>query len=184
MIYHCCEENRRALVDAHPSLNGIDHLEVLDLDAPPGSPRQRTLLVRLLKPVPAGLSPDNLSVSGGERVRQVNVEWVGIASTPPAQASAAEQALFLALDEPDHVLVVRTDSDGDHSTIACACARPARWTPRWRTSTRACRRWTSPSKSNAPATSTASRSTTAPNRSLPPPTSTTWPATMPACAAW
>ena len=37
MIYHCCEENRRALVDAHPSLNGIDHLEVLDLDAPPGS---------------------------------------------------------------------------------------------------------------------------------------------------
>lgn len=118
MIYHCCEENRRALVDAHPSLNGIDHLEVLDLDAPPGSPRQRTLLVRLLKPVPAGLSPDNLSVSGGERVRQVNVEWLGIASTPPAQASAAEQALFLALDEPDHVLVVRTDSDGDHSTYS------------------------------------------------------------------
>ena len=48
MIYHCCEENRRALVDAHPTLNGIDFLEVLDLDAPPGSPRQRTLLVRLL----------------------------------------------------------------------------------------------------------------------------------------
>lgn len=118
MIYHCCEENRRALVDAHPSLNGIDHLEVLDLDAPPGSPRQRTLLVRLLKPVPAGLSPDNLSISGGERIRQVRVEWLGIASAPPAQANAAEQALLLALDEPDHVLVVRTDSDGDHSTYS------------------------------------------------------------------
>lgn len=118
MIYHCCEENRRALVDAHPSLNGIDYLEVLDLDAPPGSPRQRTLLVRLLKPVPAGLSPDNLSIRGGERIRQVNVEWVGIASAPPAQAIAAEQALLLALDEPDHVLVVRTDSDGDHCTYS------------------------------------------------------------------
>lgn len=116
MIYHCCEENRRALVDAHPSLNGIDYLEVLDLDAPPGSPRQRTLLVRLLKPVPAGLSPDNLHIAGGERIRQVSVEWVGIAGAPPAQASAAEQALFTALAEADHVLVVRTDTDGDHST--------------------------------------------------------------------
>ena len=116
MIYHCCEENRRALVDAHPSLNGIDYLEVLDLDAPPGSPRQRTLLVRLLKPVPAGLSVDNLHISGGERVRRVSVEWLGIASAPPAQASAAEQALLLALVEPDHVLVLRTDTDGDHST--------------------------------------------------------------------
>lgn len=116
MIYHCCDEHRRALVDAHPSLNGIDYLEVLDLDAPPGSPRQRTLLVRLLKPVPAGLSTDNLHISGGERVRRVGIEWLGIAGTPPAQASAAEQALLLALTEPDRVLVVRTDTDGDHST--------------------------------------------------------------------
>lgn len=116
MIYHCCEENRRALVDAHPTLNGIDFLEVLDLDAPPGSPRQRTLLVRLLKPVPAGLSPENLHISGGERVRLINIEWVAIASAPPPQANATEQALLLALTEPNHVLVVRTDSDGDHST--------------------------------------------------------------------
>jgi len=42
--YTCCEENRRAAVDAHPTLNGIDYLEVLDLDAPAGSPRQRTLM--------------------------------------------------------------------------------------------------------------------------------------------
>ncbi|WP_068827024.1 putative baseplate assembly protein [Pseudomonas sp. BMS12] len=116
MIYHCCDLHRRALVDAHPSLNGIDFLEVLDLDAPPGSPRQRTLLVRLLKPVPAGLSPDNLHIDGGERIRQIGVEWLGIASAPPAQASAAEQALLLALTQPEHVLVVRTDSEGDHST--------------------------------------------------------------------
>jgi len=116
MIYHCCEEHRRALVDAHPTLNGIDYLEVLDLDALLGSPRQRTLLVRLLKPVPAALGLDNLHIEGGERVRHIGILWLGSASAPPAEASAAERALFAALAEPDHILVVRTDSDGDHST--------------------------------------------------------------------
>lgn len=115
MIYTCCEENRRARVAAHPTLNGIDYLEVLDLDAPPGSPRQRTLLVRLLKPVPTGLSPDNLRITGGERIRGAGILWVGIASTPPPVAIPAEQTLFSALPEADHVLVVRTDTDGDHS---------------------------------------------------------------------
>jgi len=116
VIYTCCEENRRALVDAHAMLNGIDWLEVLDLDAPAGSPRQRTLMVRLLKPVPVGLAPDNVGIEGGERIRDVGVEWVGIASGPLVEANAAEQAFFTALPEADHVLVVRTDSEGDHST--------------------------------------------------------------------
>ncbi|HEF4760902.1 TPA: putative baseplate assembly protein [Pseudomonas putida] len=115
MIYICCEENRRARVQAHPTLNGIDYLEVLDVDAPSGSPRQRTLLVRLLKPVPPGLSRDNLRISGGERIRGAGIVWVGIASTPPAEATAGEQTLFSALAEADHVLVVRTDTEGDHS---------------------------------------------------------------------
>jgi len=115
VIYTCCEENRRTLVEAHPTLNGIDYLEVLDLDAPPGSPRQRTLLVRLLKPVPSGLSRDNLRVEGGERIRGAGIVWVGIASTPPVEAIPAEQTLFSSLPEADHVLVVRTDTEGDHS---------------------------------------------------------------------
>jgi hypothetical protein len=115
MIYRCCDQFRRAQVDEHATLNGIDYLEVLDLDAPAGSPRQRTLLVRLLKPVPAGLSRDNLRISGGERIRTVGIEWLGIASAPPAEAVAAEQALFSAMDDADQVLVVRTDSEGDHS---------------------------------------------------------------------
>lgn len=115
MIYTCCDDNRRAAVDAHPTLNGIDRLEVLDLDAPAGSPRQRTLLVRLLKPVPADLGPENVVIEGGERIRNVAVEWVGIASGPPPEANAAEQALFSGLDEADQVLIVRTDSNGDYS---------------------------------------------------------------------
>ena len=115
MIYTCCEENRRTAVDAHLTLNGIDWLEVLDLDAPPGSPRQRTLMIRLLKPVPAGLTTENVHIKGGERIRHVGIEWVGTASTPPAEANAAEQAYFSTLPAADHLLLVRTGSDGDHS---------------------------------------------------------------------
>ena len=115
MIYTCCDENRRAAVDAHPTLNGIDRLEVLDLDAPAGSPRQRTLLIRLLKPVPADLGPENIVIEGGERIRNIAVEWADVASGPPTEANAAEQAFFSGLDEADHVLTVRTDSNGDYS---------------------------------------------------------------------
>ena len=72
--YTCCDELRRNAVAAHATLNGIDYLEVLDRDAPDfdlpgGSPRQRTLLLRLLKiPTPA-LAADNVRIEGGERVQ-------------------------------------------------------------------------------------------------------------------
>ncbi|PMR66871.1 putative baseplate assembly protein [Halomonas heilongjiangensis] len=115
MIYTCCEENRRMAVEAHPTLNGIDWLEVLDLDAPAGSPRQRTLMVRLLKPVPAGITAENLRIAGGERIRRVGIEWVGIASAPPLDPGA-EHDFFTALPNADQILLVRTDSEGDHST--------------------------------------------------------------------
>jgi len=116
MIYTCCEENRRAAVDEHPSLNGIDFLEVLDRDAPEAEFRQRTLMVRLLKPVPPGLTPEHARMEGGERIRNVGVEWVGAASGPPPEAVGAEPGFFTALPEADHVLLIRTDSSGDHSS--------------------------------------------------------------------
>ena len=115
MKYHCCDRYRRNAVAAHPTLNGIDYLEVLDNDAPADSPRQRTLLLRLLKPAPA-LGEDNLHIEGGERVRNVRIEWVGTADNPPAAlTTVAERAFFSALPEADHVLLVRTDSNGDYS---------------------------------------------------------------------
>ncbi len=116
MIFTCCEENRRASVAAHPTLNGIDWLEVLDTEAPFTSPRQRTLMVRLLKPVPAGITPENVRISGGERLRNPAVEWVGIASAPPAAATAPEQAFFTALEDADQILLIRTATAGDFST--------------------------------------------------------------------
>ena len=115
MIYTCCDENRRAAVDAHATLNGIDWLEVLDHESPHEDLRQRTLLVRLLKPVPAGLGPDNVAIEGGERIRHIGIDWVGIASASPPEASPQEQAYLGALTEADQVLVVRTDSNGDFS---------------------------------------------------------------------
>ena len=60
MRYHCeSETRRRVLRDSTIALNGIDYLEVVDLEAPEGSDRQRLLLVRMLKPDPWGLIADN-----------------------------------------------------------------------------------------------------------------------------
>lgn len=113
--YTCCDKFRRNAVDAHATLNGIDFLEVLDNDAPPDSPRQRTLLLRLLKVPAQALDEDNVRIEGGERVRNIRIEWVSMADNPPLNATAAEQTFFTALPEADHVLLVRTDSEGDYS---------------------------------------------------------------------
>jgi len=116
VIYHCCQERRRNAVFAHPTLNGIDYLEVLDQDAPPGSPRQRTLMLHLLKPVPADWTPENVRIIGGERRRDPKIEWLAAANdlaTTPLNAN--EITLLSALPNADHILIIRTESDGDFS---------------------------------------------------------------------
>ncbi|HEX2079011.1 MAG TPA: putative baseplate assembly protein [Longimicrobium sp.] len=116
MTYRCCDETRREAVRAHATLNGIDWLEVLDGDAPAGSPRQRTLLLRCLKVVPATFGAENVRIEGGDRIRPVQVEWAApAASIPGGLVSPAEQAFLAGLDKADHVLAVRTDSAGDFS---------------------------------------------------------------------
>jgi hypothetical protein len=116
--YRCSNTRRRTLVAEHASLNGIDYVEVFDLDAiPVPSPRQRTLLVRFLKPVPA-LTVANVVIEGGVRITPVKVLWAvagGSVTAPPA--TAAEEMYFnTMLAEPDRCLVVRADSEGDFST--------------------------------------------------------------------
>lgn len=128
--YTCCDELRRNAVAAHATLNGIDYLEVLDNDAPDGnlpngSPRQRTLLLRLLKaPLPA-LAKENLRIEGGERVRNIRIVWVAMADNPPPQVTAAEQTFFTALPQADQVLLVRTDNYGDYSPYRLILQRAA-----------------------------------------------------------
>ncbi len=119
MIYRCCDPRRRELVLAHPTLNGIDFLEVVDNDAPPGTPRQRTLLLRFLKPAPA-LTLDNFELTGGERITGVGLEWVTPASAPDVTLfdpiEAAMPGFLTGQPEADQVLALRTDSSGDYAT--------------------------------------------------------------------
>ena len=79
-IPHCAEDARRALVLAHPTLNGIDFVEYrFDPLAPPG--RRHVLEVRFLKPAPA-LSPSDLVIEGGARILGIGI----VATVPPADA--------------------------------------------------------------------------------------------------
>lgn len=130
MIYHCCDDRRRLAVLQRAGLNGIDYLEVLDTEAPAGSPRQRTLLVRFVKTAPV-LTAEQFEITGGERITAVGVQWVTRADAPDATlVNAAEAALLGALPDSDQVIAVRTDSSGDHSTYTLhLVASPAALAP-------------------------------------------------------
>lgn len=111
MIYHCCEERRLAAVQAAGVLNGIEYIEVSDSEAPSPDLRQRTLYVRLLLPA-AGLGPDNIEITGGDRIATVGVEWVAPATALPA---GEDPSLVAGITDPATMLLVRTDSQGDFS---------------------------------------------------------------------
>lgn len=73
MIYFCCDTLRRSATRAS-ALNGIDFLEVIDLDAPVPALRQRLLHVHLLKdPAPLVLDVGNIRLEGGVRIRDIRV---------------------------------------------------------------------------------------------------------------
>jgi hypothetical protein len=111
VIYHCCEPRRLEVLGKSGSANAIEFLEVLDRAAPAGVPRQRTLFVRLLHPG-FTLTPANLRIDGGERIRTVGVEWCAPADALPA---LAEPDLVDTVDDLPRTLVVRTGGSGDHS---------------------------------------------------------------------
>ena len=125
MIYHCCDPRRRELVLAHLTLNGIDFVEVLDREAPPATPRQRTLLLRFLKDAPM-LAVDQVAVTGGERITGVGIEWVTRADAPDLTVidpiEAGLPGSLTALPEPARVLAIRTDSAGDYSVYTLRLA--------------------------------------------------------------
>jgi hypothetical protein len=117
MTRYVCSNPRRLLaVKLAGMLSGIEYLEVRDTDEVDEELRQRTLFVRLLLPVPTTVGPANIMIDGGERIGSVGVEWATAAAALPASLTAAQQnALLDGLDEPDHVLVVRTTARGDFS---------------------------------------------------------------------
>lgn len=125
---YCPNDARRALVRADGTLNGIDYLEVLDREAPAGTPRQQTLLVHAFLDVTA-LDADNVRIDGGVRVTPVRVLWAFsadrvMADEPNEDESDALTPLLQDLDDPTRVLVVRTDARGDFSTYTLRLVDP------------------------------------------------------------
>jgi phage baseplate assembly protein W len=110
----------------HPrqsTINGIDYLEVLDHDAIPlASPRQRTLLLHFLNPIPKNFSTTNILITGGESITNIAVQWVAPTTNPPAPplANAQEAAFFSAMPDAAKVLVVRVNEAGDFSPLQAA----------------------------------------------------------------
>ena len=110
MTQYVCAAHRRLLaVKTRTTVNGIEYLEVRDSEEPQQELRQRTLYVRLLQPPATPLAVTNVRIEGGERITRVDVEWVAMADT------LLPDPLVADLDEPDHVLVVRTAGRGDRS---------------------------------------------------------------------
>src|SRR5260370_31088601 len=114
MICSCCDENRKAAVVGNTSasgVNGIDYLEVLDHQSPVATLRQRTLLVYCLKKAPAGLTSNNVLITGGESGVGISVEWIAPASPLPAHITPKEREYFNALAArtgADTIFVVTT----------------------------------------------------------------------------
>src|SRR5207244_609712 len=101
MTYFCCDERRRAAVLAHPTLNGIDFLEVDDDPFDPDEVRQRTLLVHFVKPLgPGTLTTHNVRIDGGERIRNVPATRVTTfeVASPPLSPPAGGDARVLAVE--------------------------------------------------------------------------------------
>lgn len=102
MIYFCCTPQRRLLVSAHATLNGIDRVEVVDKEYDvPGFRhlRQKELRVYFIKPPDAAVTGANrlsVRITGGESVTGIT----------------AESASWQAAEE---YLRVRLTAYGDHS---------------------------------------------------------------------
>lgn len=103
MLYSCCDDRRKDAVRRHPTLNGIDYLELSDDPAHPTDAALRTLYIYCLKPLSgaAALSRENVKIEGGERIRDIAVTGVSTGG-----------------DVPANVIVVEVDKTGDYSTYS------------------------------------------------------------------
>lgn len=76
-VYACCDQNRRQMVLGKSAWNGIDWLDVLDLEAPTLALRQRILHIGFVNsPPPPGLTPQNVVITGGDRIVGIRAQTV------------------------------------------------------------------------------------------------------------
>jgi hypothetical protein len=126
MQYFCCTSRRRSAVSAHPTLNGIDFLEVSDDPSDPIDVRQHVLLVHFLKPLaPNAILASDVHIDGGDRIRDIHVIRVTAGDgSPPASPLGSPPGL-----DP-RVLVVEVEAPGDFSTYTLRLVRdPQAGTP-------------------------------------------------------
>ncbi len=91
MTYSCCDELRRQAVRDHPTLNGIDFLEVIDRAAPTEAERQRKLEVHFVKPLAAPTpTAANIRIDGGERITPIRVLGVNVGTGTSADVLTVE----------------------------------------------------------------------------------------------
>lgn len=110
MNYFCCDERRRNAVKAHPTLNGIEFLEVVDNRDDAYENRQTTLIVHFIKDlIPGSLDKQNVQVEGGDRIKNIQVIHAGIGFTvsPPSSPPAS--------GDPYKQLIVKVKEAGDFS---------------------------------------------------------------------
>ena len=116
MNYFCCDdERRRNAVKAHPTLNGIDFLEVRDEPTDPLPQRQRSLLVHFLKNLtPGELKETNLRIDGGDRIRNIKVTNVVV---DPADQRLLEVEVSARGDFSTYTLRLVKDANNDDPPV-------------------------------------------------------------------
>jgi hypothetical protein len=120
MQIKCGTEERRFAVKVHQKLNGIDYLEVIALHTHKGSAYSNPLLfVHCFKSI-VQLNENNVLFLGGVRRKGIKAEWVHKASQVIAnyteKVSEDEFNTIQKIEDPEKVLVIRTNSAGDFST--------------------------------------------------------------------
>jgi Baseplate J-like protein len=105
-LYFCCDERRRDSIRG-TALNGIDYLEVVDHDAATDADRQRFLRVHFVNDItPNSLGTDNVTISGGERIRPIVIVDATIGTGDDA-----------------NVLTVEVKEPGDYSVYTLSLVR-------------------------------------------------------------
>jgi predicted phage baseplate assembly protein len=103
----CGEPARRARLRAAGHLNGIDYVEVGDDGV--------TLCLHLFGPIPPGIKPEHIRISGGDRITGLRAIDVQIDDDPEMHDEACLRILL--------------DREGDHSPYClCLVAADASWT--------------------------------------------------------
>ena len=122
MKFHCCDA-RRLEVLKRSGTRQRDRVPRGAATSPrrAGALRQQTLFVRLLRPGFA-LTPDNLRITGGERIADRR-HRVG-ARRPMRCRRRPSPAWSTGVDDLPRTLVVRTDGSGDFSTLHARASSP------------------------------------------------------------